>query len=125
MLARLAVFMLVAGAAFIFDFYFDNEAQFVKSEKEEPEQEKTSQNTVYLISQVNTLTAKSSVQKSTNKRVQVKSHDKFLQKYHQLRNYQVLKAEVQIQTAPIILSYHYLVFQNYFFSDPDDVPFVS
>ncbi len=119
---KLALFVAVIGTASLVDYFFDDDlAALDKIETEEGNQS-TGQNTVYLINQVNTIAIKSSVQVSGEKKIPVKSHDKLIQKYHQLRNYQVLKAEIQIQTFPLINTYHYLAFKNYYFTDPDDDP---
>ena len=83
------------------------------------------QNTVYLINQTTTFAVKSTIQFASDKKLQIRSQDKLIQKFHQLRNYQVLKAEVQAQTTPLISTYHYLAFKNYHFSDPDDDPLRS
>lgn len=111
--------------ASLFDIYFENgQVEIVEikanSSKDEKKQEK-----IVLISQSTNLDLKTQVQKTVVRKLQVKSHDKYIQKYYQLRNYQVLKAEVQTQTAPLINSYHYLAFKNYFYSIPDDIPLKS
>ena len=122
---RLALFVAVIGVASLFDIYF-NDTRIKPGEtetgsaKEERKQEK-----IVLISQSNNLDFKTQVQKTVVRKFQLKSHDKYIQKYYQLRNYQVLKAEVQNQTAPLINSYHYLAFKNYFYSVPDDIPLFS
>jgi len=119
---KLALFVAVIGFASLFDHYFDKNPEEFKEIQSESKANNNNQNTVYLISQTNAVVVKASVQKTLNNKFQLKSHDKFIQKYHQIRNYQVLKAEVQTQTTPLIHSYHYLAFKNYFFSDPDDDP---
>ena len=122
---RLALFVAVIGVASLFDIYF-NDTKIKPGEtetgsaKEERKQEK-----IVLISQSTNLDFKTQVQKTVVRKFQLKSHDKYIQKYYQLRNYQVLKAEVQNQTAPLINSYHYLAFKNYFYSVPDDIPLIS
>jgi len=122
---RLALFVAVIGVASLFDIYF-NDTKIKPGEtetgsaKEERKQEK-----IVLISQSTNLDFKTQVQKTLVRKLQLKTQDKFIQKYYQLRNYQVLKEEVQNQTAPLINSYHYLAFKNYFFSVPDDIPLIS
>ncbi len=122
---RLALFVAVIGVATLFDMYFESDAGILEEIQNESAANAGEQGKMYFVSQTNTLNAKTASQKNTGRKLQIKSHDKFIQKYHQLRNYQVLKAEVQTQTAPLILSYHYLIFQNYFFSVPDDEPLIS
>lgn len=119
---RLAVFVAVIGLASLFDVYFDEDYAALNEIEAEANENSRESNTIYLINQTNTVVLKTSVQFATGKKLQLKSQDKFIQKYYQLRNYQVLKAEVQTQTAPLINTYHYLAFKNYFFSDPDDDP---
>lgn len=111
--------------ASLFDIYFnDNQVKPEETEtgsaKNERKQEK-----IVLISQLTNFDLKTQVHKTVVRKLQVRSHDKFIQKYYQLRNYQVLKAEVQTQTTPLINTYHYLVFKNYFYSVPDDIPLNS
>lgn len=118
---RLLLFGAIIGAAALFDYFFDDEMT-VLEEFEKGDNKTEAQNTVYLINQVNTGGIKTSVKLSSEKNPQIKSHDKLLRKYYQLRNYQVLKAEVQTQTDPIINVYHYLAFKNHFFTDPGDDP---
>ncbi len=125
MLMRLALFVAVIGMASLFDIYFDDnkvkpEETETGSAKEEKRQER-----IVLISQITNFDLKTQIQKTVVRKLQVKAHDKFIQKYYQLRNYQVLKAEVQKQTTPLINTYHYLSFKNYFFSVPDDIPLNS
>ncbi len=125
LLVRLAFFIAIVGVATLFDVYFENNPEKLKVMQTETSDNTGEQSIMYFINQTNTFDVKTSSQKNTGRKTLVKSHDKFIQKYHQLRNFQVLKAEVQTQTSPLILSYHYLVFKNYFFSAPDDEPLIS
>jgi hypothetical protein len=122
---RLALFVAVIGVATIFDIYFENNPETLKEIQAETTDNTAGQSKLYFVSQTNFIDVKTSLQKDTGRKLQVKSHDKLIQKYHQLRNFQVLKAEVETQTMPLILSYHYLIFRNYFFTVPDDEPLIS
>lgn len=124
-LMRLALFVAVIGMASLFDIYFDE--GMVKPAESETSQKNDGkkQEKIVLISQAANFDIKTQVQKTVVRKLQVKLHDKLLQKFYQLRSYQVLKAEVQTQTTPIISTYHYLAFKNYFFSVPDDIPLIS
>lgn len=117
---QLALFVAVISMASLFDYFFDDDIAILDKIEAETNQTTKNQNTVYLINQINSVGVKSTIQLVTNKKLQIESNDKYIQKYHQLRNYQVLKAEVQTQTTPLIDSYHYLAFKNFYFSDPDD-----
>ncbi len=125
LLLRLTFFVAIVGVATLFDVYFENNPEKLKVIQTETSDNTGEQSIMYFVNQTNTFDVKTSSQKNTGRKMLVKSHDKFIQKYHQLRNFQVLKAEVQTQTSPLILSYHYLVFKNYFFSAPDDEPIIS
>ena len=124
LVVRLALFAAVIGIAALFDIYFDNNRIELK-EIETNSQDEKEQGSILLINQTINSGAKVTAGKTVIKKPQLKSHDKFIQKYYQLRNYQVLKAEVQTQTAPLINAYHYLAFKNYFYSIPDDIPLNS
>lgn len=117
--------MAVIGLATLFDVYFDKSSVEITKIEAGSSEESQDQNKIILISQSSNLGVKTFEQEISVRKIQVKSHDKFMQKFYQLRNFQVLKAEVQTQTAPLINSYHYLAFKNYFFSDPDDIPLIS
>ena len=125
LLLRLAFFVAIIGVATLFDLYFENNPEKLKVIQTESADNTDVQSIAYFITQTNTFDVKTSSQKNTGRKLQVQSHIKFVQKYYQLRNFQVLKAEVQTQTSPLILSYHYLVFKNYFFTTPDDDPLIS
>ncbi|WP_346855504.1 hypothetical protein [uncultured Draconibacterium sp.] len=120
-LLRLALFVALIGVAFLFDAYLDkNPAELNTMQAESGKHETRDTGGVYLIAQSSSLTLKTAGEKSVQRKFQIQLHDKFLRKYHQKRNYQVLKAELATQSAPIIQSYHYLVFENHFFPQPDE-----
>ena len=112
----------VVGGAILLDVYFDGNSSELETTQAESETPTSENGGVYLIAQTGTTSVKTSAQKQQTRKLQVQSHDKFLRKYHQVRNNEVLKAEVQPQTAPIIQSYHYLIFQNFTFTQPDEDP---
>lgn len=122
---QLALFVAVIGIAALFDIYFENDRIEIKETEAGSSEGEKEQDSILLIGQSTNFGAKTSENKTLVRKLHVKSHDKFIQKYYQIRNYQVLKAEVQTQTTPLINSYHYLAFQNYFYSLPDDVPLNS
>ena len=125
MVIKLAIFAAVIGMATLFDIYFESNQKEIDEIQANSSKDDKTRDTILLISQTTDLGAKTSIQKSFARKLQVRSQDKFIQKYYQLRNYQVLKAEIQTQTAPLINSYHYLAFKNYFYSIPDDIPLNS
>ena len=122
---QLTIFVVVIGLATCFDIYYKDKKVNVTSTETNSPDNSNDQNAVHLISQSMDLGVKTYAQKIVVRKVQIKSQDKYIRKYYQLRNYQVLKAEVQKQTAPLINSYHYLAYKNYFFTNPDDIPLIS
>ncbi|MBN2636087.1 MAG: hypothetical protein JXR61_07440 [Prolixibacteraceae bacterium] len=119
-LLNLALFVAILGAAALLDFYFDK-TQVQLSEANTNSNEKPNEpNMVHLFSQLNSPAAKVELQKPGFKNLQPKLHDRLIQKYHQIRNHQLLKAEFEPKTSPMISEYRYVAFKNYFFSDPDD-----
>lgn len=122
LLLRLALFVALIGVAFLFDAYLDKNPAEIDSIRSESGKNQTQDTgSVYLITtQSSSLTLKTAGEKSVQRKLQIQLHDKFLRQYHQKRNYQVLKAELTTQSAPIIQSYHYLVFENHFFPQPDE-----
>ena len=122
----MAVFAALICTALLFDVYVEKNSVEISKIETEQEESKNNTNTVYLIAQSNSVSVKSSLPKTQVRKIQLKSHDKLIQKHHQLRNFQVFKAEVDTQTTPLITSYHYLIFQRHFFGLPDEeVPLIS
>lgn len=119
-LLNLALFVAIVGAAALFDSYLDKNPVQIDEIGTGSNEQHNEPNTVYLHSQFNVPGAKVELQKPAFKKILPKIHDRFIQKYHQARNYQVLKTEVEPKTSPLILGYHYLAFKNYYFTDPDD-----
>lgn len=121
----MALFMVIIGAAILADVYFENNPAEFENIQANSEESTNNSNTVNLINQTGSITVNTFVLKLSGKKLHIQSHNKFLRKYHNIRNNQVLKAEVKTQTTPLILSYHYLVFQNFFFTLPDEEPLIS
>ncbi len=120
MLVQFALFMAVVAAALIIDVYSGNNTKEIEKTQAESQKHASEPGSIYIIAQSGSLSLKTSVHKSPTRDSNIQLHDKFLRKYHQIRNYQVLKAEVKSHAVPIIQSYHYLVFQNYFYTNPDE-----
>ncbi len=122
---RLAVFAGLIAVAALFDVYFENSGVQIAGVEKSADGNTGEKGSVQLYSQTVDLGGKIQVLKVAQRKIQPKSHDKLLQQFHQHRNYQVLKAEVQTQTAPLILTYHYLAFRNYVYISPDDFPSIA
>ncbi len=121
----MAIFAAVIAIAAVFDIYFENRGVQVAGIEKSADENHNEKVSVQLFSQNFDFGVKIQVLKTVQRKIQMKAHDKFLQQFHQLRNYQVLKAEVQTQTAPQILTYEYLSFRNHIYFSPDDIPSVA
>ena len=121
-LIRLAVFAGLIAVAAVLDIYFESTGIQLAGVERSTDNNSREKDSVQLYSQTIDLGGKIQVLKTVQRKIQPKSHDKLLQQFHQHRNYQVLKAEVQTQTTPLILTYHYLAFRNYVYISPDDFP---
>lgn len=119
---RLAVFAGLIAVAALFDIYFENSGIQLAGVEKSAGSNASDKGSVQLYSQSADFGGKIQVMKIVQRKIQPKSHDRLLQQFHQHRNYQVLKAEVHTQTAPLILTYHYLAFRNYVYISPDDFP---
>ena len=122
---RLAVFAGLITVAALFDMYFETSGVQLSGVEKSADNNTNEKGSVQLYSQTVDLGGKIQVLKVAQRKIQPKSHDKLLQQFHQHRNYQVLKAEVQTQTTPLILAYHYLAFRNYVYISPDDFPSIA
>jgi len=124
-IARLAVFTALILAAILFDHYFESHP--VELEKMETGESRHSadHSFIYLFNSANSFSAKTSVLKNPSRKLFEQSHNKLLQKCHQLRNYQVFKAESGKDANPLIFSYHHLTFRHYYFTFPDDDPYIA
>lgn len=119
---RLAFFAAMIAAAFWMDAYLEKNPAELKNIEADAGAHNADQGEFYVLAQTGTVNVKTSVQKVQTRNHQIQQHDKFLRKYHSVRNYQVLKAEVIQQTTPLITSYHYLVYQNHSLTSPDEDP---
>lgn len=122
---RLAVFAGLIAVAAIFDVYFENSGVQLTGVEKSADSNTGEKGSVQLYSQTIDFSGKIQVLKVIQRKIHPKSQDKLLQQFHQHRNYQVLKAEVHTQTAPLILTYHYLAFRNYVYISPDDFPSIA
>lgn len=124
-LTRLAIFVALIAAAVIFDHYFENHPVELDKVETGASQQSAEHSFIYIFNSANLLNAKTSGFKNPSRKLFAHSHNKLLQKFHQLRNYQVLKVDMEKPKNPLIFSYHHLTFRHYYFTFPDDDPLVS
>jgi hypothetical protein len=119
------LFVAITGIAFLFDEYFENHPESLNELQTQNEENTADHGTIYLFTQSNGLNAKTSAQKTPDRKLFDQLHNKFIQKCHQLHNHQVLKTEPQVLKHPLFLSYHHLIFRHYYYTRPDDDPLIS
>jgi len=124
-IVRLAVFAALIAAAVLFDHYFENHPVELEKMEAGTRQNTAEHSFIYLYNPAGTFGAKTSALKNPSRKLFEQSHNKHLQEFHQLRNYQVLKADMKKPKNPLIFSYHHLTFRHYYFTFPDDDPLVA
>ena len=123
-LFRLAVVAVLAGAAFFFDSYFENNPEKIEQLSSSQNKDDNSQGGFDYNELVSLINVNQVIQKAPFRFVQSKIHDKFLQKFHQLRIFHSIKSVSVKQKVPPDLCMHFLVFRNYNASLPDDEPLI-
>ncbi|MCG6189159.1 hypothetical protein [Maribellus maritimus] len=126
MAAKLLIFAALTGLAIFLDNYFEKNPVELNNIAEGSGHAASEHGTIYLFSQSSSTTVKSFDQRIPDQRILQHSHNKLLQKYHQLRSYQMMKKEAGIQNKPLILTCCFLLFRSYHFTFPDDdIPLIA
>ena len=121
-IVRLAVFTALIVAAVLFDHYFENHPVEFNQVETGASQQSAGHRFIYLFNSANSFSAKTPGFRNYSRKLFAQTHNKLIQKFHQLRNYQVLKADMEKPQTPLIFSYHHLTFRHYYFTFPDDDP---
>ncbi len=126
-LVKLAIFVALIGLAVFFDNYFEKNPVGLDEFAAGQGETATEHGVIYIFSQNSPTTIKTSAQKTPDRKIFQQSHNKLLQKYHQLRNYQVFQKESGIQKPPLILTCYFIFFRSCHFPSPDSdgVPFTA
>lgn len=124
-LLKLFVLAVLLCFAFVLDNYLEKESVEITGKNTQKNRDTEEPCAVYFFVQSTTTSgAKILAQKTSMRKFLQKSHDKFIQKYHQLRNYQLLKCEAENLKEPLILTFHSMGFRNYLHGLSDDVPLI-
>jgi hypothetical protein len=124
-IVRLAVFTALIFAAVLFDHYFENHPVELEKMEADTGRHSADHRVIYLFNSASSFSAKTPVFKNSSRKLFEQTHNKHLRHYHQLRNYQVLKADCEKPANPLIFSYHHLTFRHYYFTFPDDDPHIA
>jgi len=124
-LVQFLLFAVLTGVAFLFDKYFENHPETLDELQTQNEESTGDHGTIYLFTQSNTLSAKTSASRISDRKLFDQLHNKFIQKCHQVHNHRVLKTKPEALKQPLFLSYHHLIFRHYYFTHPDDDPLIS
>ena len=124
-IVRLAVFAALIIAAVLFDNYFETHPVEFEKIETDAGQHSADPQFIYLFNSTSSFSAKTPGFKNSSRKLFEQSHNKLLRKYHQIRNYQVLKADCDKTANLLIFSYHYLTFRHYYFTFPDDDPHIA
>ena len=121
------LFTMLAGAAVVFDYYFEHHPEVLPLDELRDENKNTSEEhgTIYLISQVNTFSAKTAVQKTPFRKVPDAAHNKFLQQCHQMQNLQAMKTKIVIPQKQKYISQFLTNTRQCYFQHPDDEHHIS
>jgi hypothetical protein len=124
---RIMFFTMIAAAAVMFDFYFEKHPEALPLDELQDENKNTAEEhgTIYLISQVNTLNAKTPGQKAPSRKLFNEAHTRFLQQCHQLQNLRALKTKIIIPQKQQFISLHFLNHSHLYSLHPDDEPFIA
>ncbi len=119
-------YALITAAAVMFDFYFEKHPDALPIDEVQDENKNSTEEhgTIYLISQVNSLNAKTPGQKAPSRKLFNEAHIRFLQQCHQLQNGMALKTKVNIPKKQLYISLHYLNHSHLYSLHPDDEPFI-
>lgn len=125
-IAKLVVFTALTGLAVLLDNYFEKNPVKMDELASDSAQTACEHGTIYLFSQGSSTTTKTLDHRTPDQKILQQSHNKLLQKYHQLRSYQVMKKKAMIQKPAFILTCHFQLFRNYHFTfTEDDVPLTA
>ena len=125
-LLRLFVFAALLGFAFVIDNRWEKESLEITDNNTQKSNDTEESGIVYFFVQCNTtFSAKVLTHKTSVRKFFQQSHDKFIQKYHQLRNYRLLKCEVKNFKKPFILILNFLEFKNGSGNLSDEIPLIS
>ena len=115
---------MITGTAIILDKYFESHPVIISELDADNKEESKEQHFVYLISQNISLNVKTPLQNTSSGRFLSQAHSKLIQFYHHKLNIQAYKNKKEVQHSPVYLQCHILLFNQSYFSYPDEDPLI-
>jgi hypothetical protein len=124
-IVRLCLLLALVGAAAVFDMYHTANQKIADDIRKIPVQDNSETNKIFICNQVPTNNLKTSGAEFSIRFRLAFTQDKFLQKYYNLRTFQLMKAETLNSFFPSVCSFHSLPFNRVLYPSPDDTPPLS
>lgn len=122
LILRIGLLLLLVGGAAVFDMYHKANQKIADSARKIPRSDENESGKVYFYSQVTTYNFKTSGTSLSVRPVFACTQDKFLQKYYNLRTFQMMKAETVQMSFPSALSVRSIPYNRVLYASPDDTP---
>lgn len=122
---RVCLMLALVGAAAVFDMYHAANLKLEENTKRLPSPDDADANKIFFCNQVPSYNLKTSGTDFSFRLRFICSQNKFLQKYYNLRTFQLMKAETVHSFFPSVCSFHSLPFNRVLYASPDDTPPLS
>ena len=122
---RICLMLALVGAAAVFDMYHAANLKLAESVRKIPVSDEAGTNKIFFCNQVTVCNLKTSGTDFSVRFRFVYTQEKFLQKYYNLRAFQLMKAETTHSSFQAVCSFHSFPFNRVLYSSPDDTPPLS
>ena len=122
---RLCLLLALVGSAAVFDMYHTSNQKIADCVRNIPSPDVPGTNKIFFYNQTSGTSLKTSGTDFSIRFRFAYSQDKFLQKYYNLRTFQLMKAETLLSFFPSVCSSHSLPYNRVLYSSPDDTPLLS
>ncbi|MDP2337704.1 MAG: hypothetical protein Q8N05_14925 [Bacteroidota bacterium] len=124
-LVRLCLLLTMVSAAAVFDMYHAVNQKLADNVRKIPASDEAETNKMFFYNQVTSYNLKTSGAEFSFRFRFAYAHDKFLLKHHNLRTFQLMKAEALHSSFSAVCSFHSLPFNRVLYASPDDTPPLS
>jgi hypothetical protein len=122
---RICLLLALVSAAAVFDMYHTTNRKIADSIRKIPVPDDSGTNKIFFCNQVPANNLKTFGAEFSVRFRFAFTQDKFLQKYYNLRTFQLMKAETLHSSFPSVSSFHSLPFNRVLYPSPDDTPPLS